>query len=379
MVSPKAKEHLHRWFFSRLPKYGTLLGCVSVLFGVIALVASQLQVVTVTDSHGKRATVVSAEREVVELIAQSGISPSGTEDELLVTETGENNSIHILRAFTVPVAVDGGTSDIVTTGGTVEEVLAESGIALGSDDETEPARDAAVQEGDSITVHRVNYDTYTVQEVVPAETVQVYTSLYYRQKDYSQVLQQGCDGLDEVTYRDKYVDGELVSTDELSRVTLSGMVQNIVKQYGEGAPVSSFVGPEIVDGVPSEGVTEVYTGKRSTGYSASATAKGASGRNLTYGTVAVDPSVIPYGTLLYITSADGKFVYGYAYAADTGTAMQTGHAFVDLYYETYDESLKSAVISVNVYVIDDDVAAQYEEQNDQIMKDSLAERGVILD
>ena len=88
---------------------------------------------------------------------------------------------------------------------------------------------------------------------------------------------------------------------------------------------------------------------------------------------------MPYGTLLYITSTDGKFVYGYAYAADTGTAMQTGHAFVDLYYETYDESLKSAVISVNVYVIDDDVAAQYEEQNDQIMKDSLAERGVILD
>ena len=173
----KQKNIFTAGFFPACPNTVLCWAVLSVLFGVIALVASQLQVVTVTDSHGKRATVVSAEREVVELIAQSGISPSGTEDELLVTETGENNSIHILRAFTVPVAVDGGTSDIVTTGGTVEEVLAESGIALGSDDETEPARDAAVQEGDSITVHRVNYDTYTVQEVVPAETVQVYTSL----------------------------------------------------------------------------------------------------------------------------------------------------------------------------------------------------------
>lgn len=379
MVQPKTKEHLHRWFFDRLPKYGTLLGCVSVLFGVIAVTASQLQVVTVSDSHGKRATVVSAEREVVELIAQAGISPSSTSDELLVTETGDNNSIHILRAFSIPVTVDGSTSEIVTTGGTVEEVLAESGIHLGDDDETEPARDVIVQEGGSITIHRVSYDTYTVQEVIPAETVSLYTSLFYRQQDYTQVLQEGVDGLDEVTYRDKYVDGELVDTDELSRVTLSGMVQNIVKQYGEGAPVSSFVGPEIVDGIPSEGVSQIFTAKRSTGYSASATAKGASGRNLTYGTVAVDPSVIPYGTLLYITSADGRFVYGYAYAADTGTAMQAGHAFIDLYYETYDESVKNAVISVNVYVIDDEVAAQYEEQNDKIMKESLADRGVILD
>ena len=120
-------------------------------------------------------------------------------------------------------------------------------------------------------------------------------------------------------------------------------------------------------------MAETYTSQRSTGYSASATAKGASGRRLTYGTVAVDPSIIPYGTLLYITSDDGEFVYGYAYAADTGTALVTGHAFVDLYYQTYDESVESAVIPVTVYVIDDEVAAQYKEQNDQIMDSLLAE------
>lgn len=379
MVQPKTKEHIHRWFCARLPKYGTLLGCVSVLLGVIALTASQLQVVTVSDSHGKRATVVSAEREVVELIAQAGISPNTSADELLVTETEDNNSIHIMRAFTVPVTVDGEVKNVITTGGTVEEVLAEAGISLEDADETSPAREETVRDGDSITVYRVRYDTYTVEEVVPAETVCLYTSLFYRQQDYEQVIQAGVDGLDDVTYRDKYVDGELVKTEELYRATRNGMVQNIVKKYGEDAPVSSFVGPEIVDGVPAEGVTEVYTSKRSTGYSASATAKGASGRNLTYGTVAVDPSVIPYGTLLYITSDDGRFIYGYAYAADTGTAMMTGHAFIDLYYETYEESVKNAVIPVTVYVIDDEVAAQYEEQNDQIMRDSLADRGVILD
>lgn len=377
MIQPKTKEHIRRWFCLHLPKYATLAGCAAVLAGVIGVTASQLQVVTVSDSHGKKSTVVSAERKVVDLIAQAGITPNSSEDELVVTETSANsNSIHILRAYDVPVTADGQTVSVITTGGTVEEVLAEGGITLGADDEVEPARGTVIEEGDSITIRRVRYDTYTVEEVIPSEVVYEYTSLFYRQKSYEQVMQEGSDGLDEVTYRDKYVDGEWVEKVELNRTTVVGMVQNIIKAYGEGAPVSSFVGPEVVDGQPSEGVTQVFTSQRSTGYSASPTAKGASGRRLSYGTVAVNPNIIPYGTLLYITSDDGRFVYGYAYAADTGTAMMTGHAFIDLYYETYDESCKNAVIPVTVYVISDDVAAQYEEQNDAILDEILAERGI---
>lgn len=377
MIQPKTKEHIRRWFCLHLPKYATLAGCAAVLAGVIGVTASQLQVVTVSDSHGKKSTVVSAERKVVDLIAQAGITPNSSEDELVVTETSANsNSIHILRAYDVPVTADGQTVSVITTGGTVEEVLAEGGITLGADDEVEPARGTVIEEGDSITIRRVRYDTYTVEEVIPAEVVYEYTSLFYRQKSYEQVMQEGSYGLDEVTYRDKYVDGEWVEKVELNRTTVVGMVQNIIKAYGEGAPVSSFVGPEVVDGQPSEGVTQVFTSQRSTGYSASPTARGASGRRLSYGTVAVNPNIIPYGTLLYITSDDGRFVYGYAYAADTGTAMMTGHAFIDLYYETYDESCKNAVIPVTVYVISDDVAAQYEEQNDAILDEILAERGI---
>ena len=79
------------------------------------------------------------------------------------------------------------------------------------------------------------------------------------------------------------MDGAWSATEEVARVTQVGMVPNIVKVYGEGgAGVPASPGPEIVDGVPSEGVVETYTGQRSTGYSASAaTAKGASGRRLT--------------------------------------------------------------------------------------------------
>ena len=223
MIQPKTKEHIRRWFCLHLPKYATLAGCAAVLAGVIGVTASQLQVVTVSDSHGKKSTVVSAERKVVDLIAQAGITPNSSEDELVVTETSANsNSIHILRAYDVPVTADGQTVSVITTGGTVEEVLAEGGITLGADDEVEPARGTVIEEGDSITIRRVRYDTYTVEEVIPAEVVYEYTSLFYRQKSYEQVMQEGSDGLDEVTYRDKYVDGEWVEKVELNRTTVVG-------------------------------------------------------------------------------------------------------------------------------------------------------------
>lgn len=232
----------------------------------------------------------------------------------------------------------------------------------------DPAADETVPEGSSVTLQRVSYVEYTEDETVPSEVEEIPTSLYYRKQDKVQVVQQGTDGLDTVTYRETWVDGQQVDTEEIGRETQIGMIPTIQKVYGEQASVSSFMGPEVEDGVPVEGVAAVYTSQRATAYSASGSAKGASGRRLTYGTVAINPSIIPYGSLMYITSDDGKFVYGYAYAADTGTAMMTGHAFIDLYYETYDESVDNAVIPVTVYVLDDETAAKYKEQNDAILE-----------
>ena len=54
-----------------------------------------------------------------------------------------------------------------------------------------------------------------------------------------------------------------------------------------------------------------------------------------YGAIAVDPSVIPYGTRMYIVSNDGAYVYGIATAEDCGGAI--GGARVDLYYDTTEE------------------------------------------
>lgn len=369
MLSTKTKEHLRRWAALRLPKYGALLGGLAVLALMTVWTGRLMHVVTVTDTRGDQAVLITAAQDVTTLLEQAEISPLSAQDEFLITESEPGSrELRVLRAYTVPVTADGETREVVTTGGTVAELLAQAGITPGPDDLIDPAPDAAVAEGCAITLRRVAYSDYTQEEVIPAQTQYVETSLFYRSQSYTQSVQEGSDGLDLVSYRETWIDGELAGTAETGRETLTETVPSIVKCYGENAPVSRFVGPEVADGAPVEGVAAVYTGQRATGYSASATAKGASGRRLTYGTVAINPGVIPYGSLLYITSDDGRFVYGYAYAADTGTAMMEGHAFIDLYYETYAESVKNAVISVTVYVLDDETAAQYKEQNDALLE-----------
>lgn len=367
-LSVKTKEHLRRWAGRALPKWGALAGGAAALAGAIAFTGTALHFTTVNDSHGGSVRILTAATDLSTVLKQADTPPLGENDRAVWTQSDDGEQLDILRAYTVPVTADGATQDVVTTGATTAELLAQAGLTWTEDDLLTPAADEAVPEGGSVTLQRVSYVDYSQNVVVPTEIEEVPTSLFYKKQSETVTVQEGSDGLDTVYYRETWIDGTLAATDEIGRETQIGMVPTLQKVYGEKVPVSQFVGPEIVDGAPVEGVAEVYTNQRSTGYSASETAKGASGRRLTYGTVAINPGIIPYGSLLYITSDDGAFVYGYAYAADTGAALMQGSAFIDLYYETYDESVDSAVIPVTVYVLDDETAAKYKEQNDAILE-----------
>ena len=93
---------------------------------------------------------------------------------------------------------------------------------------------------------------------------------------------------------------------------------------GGDVPVSPYdFGYTIVNNAPTS-YKSVITNAKATGYSAGGYACGASGNSLSAGHVAVNPNLIPYGSKLYITSADGSFVYGCAIASDTGTGLIDG-------------------------------------------------------
>ena len=153
-----------------------------------------------------------------------------------------------------------------------------------------------------------------------------------------------------VTYRERYVDGELDIALVSKVQVVKKPVDQVVLSYAN-APVSPLSGPSgvtINNNVPST-YSYMLSNVAATGYY-SPRGKGASGLGLFYGSVAVNPNVIPYGSKMYITSPDGQFIYGYAIATDTGGALMNGTIGVDLFYETYKESSLNWKNTVNIYV-----------------------------
>ena len=261
---------------------------------------------------------------------------------------GNQASLNIQRAVDLTVTADGQTHDLRLVNGTVSDALTACGVELGEHDYTEPSLHTAIEDGMNVQVHRVEYRDTVVEESIPYETEYVYTSLFYKNRNRTQLVQQGHEGTNQITHRERVVDGQVESSQVISVVQTVAPKNTIIKAYQAGAPVSPLEGPEVVDGVPT-GYTAVYTG-RATGYSSSR-GRGASGLGLYCGTVAVNPALIPYGTKLYITSTDGKLVYGYAIATDTGASLLNGSCLVDLYYDSFSEALMNGVQEVNVYVM----------------------------
>ena len=344
----KFTEHLRRRVLAIPAKfYVTLLTLCCLSLTLFALF-STLNIVYVSDSHGASRMLLTRVEDPEELMDLSGIVAEEEDSVYFTAFNGNLASLSIQRAVPITVYADGAEHVAKLAGGTVAEALEACGVTLGEHDYTEPSLNSAASQDEPITVHRVEYQDTVTYESIPYETEYVYTSLYYRNKKRTTVMQQGKEGANEITHRLRIVDGEVESSQVVSVVMTEAPVNTVIKAYKAGAPVSDLSGPEVVNGVPSN-YTAVYTG-RATGYSASR-GRGASGLGLGYGTVAVNPSLIPYGTKLYITSTDGRFVYGYAIATDTGTALMNGSCLVDLFYETYDEALMNGVQQVNVYVV----------------------------
>ena len=351
-MTEKKKKSLWSILLKNRTKILYLLGTFVLLVTSTTALFFFTSIIRVTDGDYDivMLSTFSQQDKILEL---ADVSLESTDKVLYTSFEGNYRNIHISHGFTVPVTVDGGEVYAQITQGTVEDCLANAGVVLGEHDYTEPSLHTQVKEGDAIRVYRVVYLDNQYEETVPFETDYRATSLTFRFPKKQYTLREGQNGKNLVTYRERYVDGELDLALVSKVETVKKPVNKLVLKYKAGAPCSPLSAPSgvtVTNGVPN-GYTRVISNTSATGYY-SARGKGSSGLGLFYGSVAVNPNIIPYGTKMYIASPDGKFVYGWAIATDTGTACMEGIIGLDLFYETYLESSLNWKNTVNIYIYD---------------------------
>ncbi len=328
----------------------TLFACV-IMLACFLVINHTMRFVTISVNNENTAQIFAPIVAPKYALSLAGVNAQPHDGITVTLSDDEFAHINLETAFDVTVTADGESVQFKSLSKTVQQVLTENGYAIGEHDYTQPAlTEIVTSQTTDIELFRVQYVQYEIDDVIPYETEMQYTSLFYQFQDYVKVIQEGQDGYVNGILQDKIVNGEVVETTTISTSEHVEPVTEILKSYKAGVPVSELEPPEgitVTDNVPSSYST-VYEMK-ATGYY-SATGKGSSGLGLYYGTFAVDPTVIPYGTKVYIVSTNGHFIYGWAIATDTGAFINTNRMQVDLFYETYSESAANGVQQVYVYV-----------------------------
>lgn len=205
-----------------------------------------------------------------------------------------------------------------------------------------------IEAGDEIIVNQEESQIVTVSERISYQTEEVENvNLAPGQRV---VTREGSDGEREITYKIYYQDGAEISRERIGEIVLAEPVNEIV----EYSPQEEFEVGKIPASRPTNySRVETFT---ATAYDASYEDNGpwagvtSTGMPMGYGVIAVDPTVIPYGTKMYIESADGKYIYGYAIAGDCGGAIKGKR--VDLFYWSKAQCNEFGRRAVNIYFLD---------------------------
>lgn len=272
----------------------------------------------------------------------------------------EGMEIEIYGAYDIKIKIDGAVYEKTVSGKTVGDAISKVNLNISKDDVTKPSADTPLMNGIEIEVIKVKTKTYTVKETLSYTTKYVYTDDLAAGK--TRVKVEGKNGVREITYKESYIGDTLISsviketkilTRPVDKVLEVGTKANIKPSTTPSStPISDLAVPSYVN-IGANGVPTSY--KKAINAKATAycipggiTSTGEKART---GYIAVDPNEIPYGTEMYIVSADGKRVYGYCIAADTGSFIHNTDWTVDLYMDTEQECVNWGRRDIIIYIL----------------------------
>ena len=301
---------------------------------------------------------------VSDAIKAAGITlPKGTALNYAADHLLEDGmTIEIYDIYKVVITADGKTFTKVVSGKTVADALNMAGVTLSGEDFAVPATTALLKNNMAIEVFRVTVQERTENEVIEHATEYSYNDSLYRED--KKVLVDGVDGSKAIVYEDRYINGELSSTSVVSENVVSQPVTELIEvgtkvrknaypsSIPVGKPISEMANPSYLQ-IGADGIPTTYSSVINAKATAYCIPGGitSTGKRAQTGYIAVDPKEIPYGTEMYIVSADGQYVYGYCIAADTGGFIHSVDWTVDLYMNSESQCVNWGRRSVIIYVL----------------------------
>lgn len=291
------------------------------------------------------------------------------EDDIFTTQPGlAVSEITVQRKQLITILYGGNTLEVTSYGESVQSLLDRLSLLLTDEDAVSVSLDAQTYDGMSITIsHAIEVEESYVT-ALPFETTYCYDPTIAAGEE--RVLTAGVNGqkqcVAKVTYLngkelDRVVVSETVLTEPVNAVIAVGTGENM-KPHPNELPDNlvrpQFVGKPIIgDGyiITPEGERLTYTRVdtfKATAYNnldPGCTEYNYIGTLCRVGAIAVDPTVIPYGTRMFIVTKDGKYVYGIATAEDCGSAIKGKR--LDLYFETQDECYRFGIRDCKVYFL----------------------------
>ena len=340
-----------KWFAVR---WIAIVLSVACIIATLTLTAFAQNTYVITD--GDQVTVhTSFTADPAKALHEAGVQLDT--DDFYTTEAVDGVSeITVQRAVSVTITNCGEEIQTTSYGETIGALLERLGIPVGNGYQVSVPLSTEIHENMHVTVSRVveTSETYTVE--IPFETV--YCEDPTLPVGEEKILVDGVTGQmlrqADVVYQDS---GELRRT--VQRETVVQMPINQVVAVGTGTNVEKQETPVIGDGFIQLPTGEVLTYTHSDTYVATAYTKTddgcddytATGSLVHVGVVAVDPSVVPYGTRMFIVSEDGQYIYGIATAEDCGSGVDGKR--LDLYMDATAECFQFGRRNCTVYFLGD--------------------------
>lgn len=315
----------------------TLVASTLILAMLMSVMTVSIHRIEVLDDGETVASYFTVFTENEEILERNALT-LGAGDELTRKEEGGIITLSIARGFPVYIKADAKETVVMIAGGSVEDALKLAGITCGNEDILSADLTDEVESGMRITLDRVTTETVEEIEEIEYTTKRVKTNDLY--VGNSRTVQKGKDGSKKCTYTVTYINGEEVDRKLVNEEVIEEPVEKII-EVGDKVK-STFKKTSSTPTSYKKVIAMQCTAYAAGGYTAS-------GLPAQWGVIAVDPRVIPLGTKVYVETTDGKYIYGTAVAADTGSAIKGN--IIDICVNTHAEAYAFGRRTVNVYIL----------------------------